>query len=76
LLSDAFESVTWEEINAEEAMIPVASSEFFGSDSKDFGLKAFDSLRVNGFQQELSALHEFTLRSNHFKTKRNWLISR
>jgi len=70
LLSDSFESVTWEEINAEEAMIPVSSQDFFGSDSKDIGMKAFDSLRVNGCEQELSALHEFTLRSNSFQNEK------
>ncbi len=68
-LAESFESVTWEEINAEEAVLPV-SSEDFGFGSKEFGMRAFDSLRANGFENELSTLHEFSLRSNSVHNER------
>ena len=66
LLHDLQESATWEQINFEEALVPLAPAEMFGIESKDFGLKAFESLRTNQREQELSALHEFSFKSNSF----------
>lgn len=68
-LSDAQESVTWEQINAEEVMVPPSTGNFWGPEFKESGIResgirAFESLRSNGLEQELSGLHQFSLRSN------------
>lgn len=68
--SGVHESVTREQISVEKPLLPSKSFEVPGPPSKEFGVKAFESLRQSGREAELTALHEFSLKSNALESEK------
>lgn len=65
------ESVTREQISAEIPLVSEKPDSFLDPKSKEFGLKAFEALRGPGLEKQLSALHEFALKSNSASTEKD-----
>jgi len=64
------ESVTREQISVEKPLLSQKSFDLPDPPSKEFGVKAFESLRQAGREQELTALHEFSLKCNGIESEK------